>query len=226
MKRKTFLIFAASGLALSCGSYGFLRDVGSFFSAFVRDPGHVASVIPSSRFTSRAMSRQVSCTGAPVKILELGAGTGPITTEIVKKMRGQDSLDLIEFNPDFCEILQKKFGAYKNVHIHCISVFDWDPGYEYDFIISALPHNTFGKTFVGALLEKYQRLIKPDGKLTYIELALMGKLKRAFLSGEKKIDYQETHDLIVNFRERFFFQKETVLRNIPPAYVYHLKIKK
>jgi len=197
-----------------------------FFSAFLRSPGHVASVIPSSGFTSRTMSSQVDCTGAPIKILELGAGTGPITAEIVKKLRPEDHLDVVEIDPDMCEILQEKFDAFPNVSVRCISVFDWNPEYKYDFIISALPHNTFGIEFVGSVLDKYKDLIKPDGVVTYIELMFMGNIKKLFISGKKGDDYLKTQRVIAEFRDAFIFKTDTVLLNIPPAKVYHLKVKK
>jgi len=220
----TFLFFFS--LFFSSSSYGFFSDVTSFMTAYFRAPKAVSSIIPSSSFTSRTITRYVVCEGEPVYILEVGAGTGPFTEELVKKLRPEDSLDVIEIDPDLCLVLEKKFGDFENVQIHCMSMLDWDPEYRYDFLVSAIPHNSFDGIFVQKLLDKYQDLLKNDGVLSYIEFMSMGSIRALFSFGEKKKKWLGMCEKMEQFRNKFYFDKNFVLLNVPPSYIHHLKIIK
>jgi len=226
MNKKTFFAVAVVGLLLNQGLNGFWAETKSFFSAFIRDPKAVGSVIPSSRFLSESATRYIETKDHPIHILEIGAGTGPFSEEIIKKMGPADSLDIIEIDPDLCAVLRQKFGEHENVHVHCLSILDWNPSYFYDYIVSALPHNTFDADFVLAVLDKYKNLINQDGVLSYIELMGFGNLKKFFLTGKKKKDYLKNIGATESFRKQFEFSVDTVLLNCPPAHAYHLRIQK
>jgi phosphatidylethanolamine/phosphatidyl-N-methylethanolamine N-methyltransferase len=42
-------------------------------------------------------------------VIELGPGTGPVTEALVRRGVEQERLILVEYNPDFCKLLQKRF---------------------------------------------------------------------------------------------------------------------
>ena len=67
-------------------------------------------------------------------------------------------LEKAQIDRKLCDILEKKFGHHENVCIHCLSLLDWSPEYEYDFIVSALPHNVFEPNFVDQVIDKYYEL--------------------------------------------------------------------
>jgi len=226
MNKKTFFTAAIVGLLLNQGLNGFWAETKSFFSAFIRDPKSVGTVVPSGPFLSESVTRYIEPKNRPIHVLEIGAGTGAFTEEIIKKMGPADSLDIIEIDPDLCAVLRQKFGEYKNVHIHCLSILDWNPSYLYDYIVSALPHNTFEADFVLAILDKYKSLINQDGVLSYIELMGFGDVKKFFLTGKKKADYLKNIGATAAFRKQFEFGVDTVLLNCPPAHAYHLRIRK
>lgn len=228
MNKCLFIMFGVLVLGVSSNSESknFFTEIGSFASAFVRSPKGVGSFIPSSPFLSRAMTRYVECKDHPIKILEVGAGTGPITEKIVEKMKDGDLLDVIEIDPKLCEILKQKFGTYDNVHIHCLSVSDWNPSYQYDFIVSMVPFNSFDANLVKAILEHYKKIIKHNGILSFVEFALTSKIRKAFSIGAKKQNYIKNLTIRSNFGNEFQFDKDLVLLNVPPAHVYHLKIRK
>lgn len=226
MSKKGFASVLVCGLILSAGVNGFWKESKAFFSAYLRSPEVVGSIIPSSPFLSRAMTRYVQSNGHPVRILEIGAGTGCFTEKIIEKMGADDWLDVIEINPELCKILQQKFGHYSNVAIHCISILDWNPPTAYDFVVSAIPHNVLEPEFVDEVLEKYKQLTKHNGLFSYFELAVFSRAKRLFLTGQKKQKFLRIFDSVSNFRKDFEFDNELVLLNAPPAWTYHLRIKK
>ena len=45
----------------------------------------------------------------PGPVVEIGPGTGPVTEALLSRGFEQDRLILVEFNPDFCELLAKRF---------------------------------------------------------------------------------------------------------------------
>ena len=72
----------------------------------LRDPTHVGAVAPSGRALAHSM-----CQGLGPKtgqVIEIGAGTGAITKEILKTI-SPDKLSLLEMNSAFCDGLRLAF---------------------------------------------------------------------------------------------------------------------
>ena len=45
----------------------------------------------------------------PGPVIELGPGTGPVTDALIRRGIAQDRLVLVEFNPEFCKLLTRRF---------------------------------------------------------------------------------------------------------------------
>jgi phospholipid N-methyltransferase len=78
-----------------------------FFRKFLRHGTRVASVAPSSRSLARAMCAHVDA-DRPQTILELGAGTGPVTEEVARQMHPDSRLLAVEIDRDFADMLQRR----------------------------------------------------------------------------------------------------------------------
>ena len=102
-----------------------IQDNLLFFSKFFRHGTTIASIWPSSKALSNATIKQVNWDKAKV-IVELGAGTGPITEAIIKKLKPHTTFIAIERDHDFARILQERFAGLKNVHIVQADVRDLD----------------------------------------------------------------------------------------------------
>jgi len=68
----------------------------------------VGAVTPSGKALARTMAAFVD-PRIPGPILELGPGTGPVTDALVRRGVAQDRLILVEFNPEFCQLLKRRF---------------------------------------------------------------------------------------------------------------------
>jgi len=68
----------------------------------------IASFAPSSRFMARKLVKGIDFESAKC-IVELGAGTGPITAELVRHIRPHTKLLVIELDPDLCARLKYRF---------------------------------------------------------------------------------------------------------------------
>lgn len=96
-----------------------------FLSKFLRHGTRIASVWPSSRALSKATIGRVNFATAKV-IVELGAGTGPITDEVIKRLGPQTRFLAIERDADFARILRERFSNLPNVEIIHADVRDLD----------------------------------------------------------------------------------------------------
>lgn len=72
----------------------------------------IASIAPSSRFMARSIIRGIDWDKAKV-VVELGAGTGPITKELLKRVKPGTRAIIVEREPEFVERLRKHFPKEK-----------------------------------------------------------------------------------------------------------------
>lgn len=85
-----------------------LDDEVRFIRSWFDKPFTMGSVTPSGRVLARAMARYVDV-DVPGPVIELGAGTGPVTQALVDHGVDQSRLVLVEFNPSFCRLLRTRY---------------------------------------------------------------------------------------------------------------------
>lgn len=97
------------------GRSGFLRqaevsDEYVFLRAWMRAPLVTAAMLPSGPLLSRAMAAAVD-PSVPGPIVELGPGTGAVTAALIERGVAPDRLILIEYLPEFCAVLHRRYPA-------------------------------------------------------------------------------------------------------------------
>jgi phosphatidylethanolamine/phosphatidyl-N-methylethanolamine N-methyltransferase len=85
-----------------------IDDEVQFIRSWLEKPLSTGAVMPSGRFLARAMARLVD-TEVPGPVIELGAGTGPVTEALVEQGVDPARLVLVEFNPVFCRMLRSRY---------------------------------------------------------------------------------------------------------------------
>src|SRR5436309_3304214 len=88
---------------------GYWTECREFFEQFRRHYHTTGSVWPSSRRLALALTRPMRQARGPRRILEVGPGTGAVTAEIVRNLRPGDRFDIVEINPAFVAILERRF---------------------------------------------------------------------------------------------------------------------
>jgi phosphatidylethanolamine/phosphatidyl-N-methylethanolamine N-methyltransferase len=91
-----------------------LDDEVRFLRSWIEKPLHMGAVMPSGRVLARTMAQYVDIdTSGPV--VELGPGTGAITSALIERGVDQRRLVLVEYNPGFCALLRDRYPHAKIV---------------------------------------------------------------------------------------------------------------
>jgi phosphatidylethanolamine/phosphatidyl-N-methylethanolamine N-methyltransferase len=85
-----------------------------FLRSWIEKPLHMGAVMPSGRLLARTMAQyvDVASTGP---VVELGPGTGAITSALIDQGVDQKRLVLVEYNPGFCALLRDRYQHAKVV---------------------------------------------------------------------------------------------------------------
>jgi phosphatidylethanolamine/phosphatidyl-N-methylethanolamine N-methyltransferase len=85
-----------------------LDDEVRFLRSWIEKPLHMGAVMPSGRVLARTMAQYVDA-HASGPVVELGPGTGAITSALVEHGVEQSRLVLVEYNPGFCALLRDRY---------------------------------------------------------------------------------------------------------------------
>jgi phosphatidylethanolamine/phosphatidyl-N-methylethanolamine N-methyltransferase len=188
-----------------------MRSVVLNFVHFIKNIKHIGAVAPSSVFLAHDMTepmrKALRKSPKPIRVLELGPGTGPITRDIVSLLRPDDKLDIVEIDPQFYKIINKKYNR-ANIDVYNLNVLDFDPGYTYDFILSSIPYDQLPQEVSTEIWKKQLDMLKPNAFFTYFKYYKFNFIRGQFERGVNK---------------KHCIKKSFVLRNVPPAFVYTLK---
>jgi phospholipid N-methyltransferase len=163
-----------------------------FARQFLRHPKQCGTFTESGRVLARRMAKE---TRGSSHVVEFGAGTGPVTREILKELPPEGSLTCFEINPDFCRCLEQigdsRLRVINDDAQNCERYVE-SP----DCVVSGLPLTLFSRRAVEQILA----ISSKSGK--YVQL-------------------QYTPVLSKEIRRHFRDVKlKFVPRNFPPAFVY------
>ena len=91
-----------------------LDDEVRFLRTWIEKPLHVGAVMPSGRLLARTMAQYVDADSSG-PVVELGPGTGAITSALIERGVDQKRLVLVEYNPGFCALLRDRYPHAKVV---------------------------------------------------------------------------------------------------------------
>jgi phospholipid N-methyltransferase len=209
-----------------------LEECGDFFREFRRHFRTTGAILPSSRFLARALVKQLRGPRPACRILEVGPGTGSVTREIVRRMRPGDRLDAVEINLHFVRLLEQRlrdeavFQSFRDrVQVLHAAVQDLPGDSVYDYIVSGLPLNNFTADQVRAIFATYNRLLKPDGTLTYYEYVLARQIQTPFVGRRERRRLFRLGRLVGGYIRNYQIRRERIFINVPPATVRHLRLK-
>lgn len=206
------------------------EDYMTFFKGALRNPFRVGAVSPCSVFVAYEIIKYVAQNNQQaLRVLEVGGGSGALTRELEKVLTNKKVdyiLDVIEIDPEYSALLQKRFAHNKNITIYCKNVLEFNPGYQYDYIISSLPFTTMDTELITQILKYYEAMIISGGILSYVEHMWFPELQQKMLNGDEKQLFAKKRTVVNTFKDTYLMETVNVYRNITPLYVHHLQIKK
>jgi phospholipid N-methyltransferase len=207
-----------------------------FFGQFRRHYFTTGSILPSSRGLGRALASPMRRDGGPPdpprRILEVGPGTGAVTCEILRQLTPGDRVDIVEINEHFVDLLKRRFNedglfCSKREQVSIIHAPLQELAGEgiYDYMISGLPLNNFPLALVREIFRAYERLLKPEGVLSYFEYLWIRSAKRLFVSRPERRRLHVLSRFLERRIQAYQFREDWVFLNIPPAVARHLRFR-
>jgi phospholipid N-methyltransferase len=179
--------------------------VALFARNFFKFPSMLGSVVPSSKFLVKDLMAQVDWDRARV-LVEFGPGVGTITREVLKRMRPDAVLLVIELNEEFVQYLNNTIRdpRLRVVHgsaAHVRRILAEQGLAPADYIISSIPYSLLPETLRQEIVAESRHALKAKGSLLVFQYSrnLLPYLKSSF--GTVKLNFQ--------------------LFNILPAMIFH-----
>ena len=138
----------------------------AFLKGFLRQPGDVGSVIPSSRFLERKMVRMAGVAQAD-SVIELGPGTGGTTRAILSAMTESATLLAIELDPMFADqvrnIDDRRLIVHQGSAEHLAELIAAHRLRAPNAILSGIPFSTMPEAVGTRVIEAIRDVLAPGG---------------------------------------------------------------
>ncbi|MFK0296352.1 class I SAM-dependent methyltransferase [Streptomyces sp. NPDC090442] len=238
MNRTQHATARTTALSVTTGRPFLRRSVGGpvFLREALRTMRETGALAPSGSRLANGLAAPLPAAGerhGPVRVLEVGAGTGTVTRTLAERLGAGDRLEAVEINHRFVRMLHDALrldpalsAAAKCIRIIPESITEL-PLEErtYDVIVSCLPFTNFEPDLVRSLLDRYLTALVPGGHPTYF--GYLGTLASRNLVGSRAeaARHRAVAAVLAEFSARYGNGggRRVVWRNLPPARVSHLR---
>lgn len=161
-----------------------------FLRAFAANPRQVGAILPTSRLAVRDMLDMGDVPGARL-VVELGAGTGSQTGEILARLAPGAKLIALEIDKGLAELLRGRYDDPR-LQVVCGSAADLDEhlGAERaDVLVCALPFTSLEAGLRRRILESLPKALAEGGVALVIQYSplIQSELRRLFPSVRRRI---------------------------------------
>ncbi|MFE4019598.1 class I SAM-dependent methyltransferase [Streptomyces sp. NPDC059101] len=208
-------------------------------TAFLREAARsmhtTGAVAPSGSPLARRLAAPLPAPNgrSPLRVLEVGAGTGTVTRALAESIGPGDRLDTVEINPHFVQLLAEALrtdpvlaAASEQIRIISKSICHTPlPENSYDVIVSCLPFMNFTPDLVRSLMGRYMTALVPGGHLTFFGYLGTLSLRTLLARRAEAARYRAVAAVLAEFSARYGDVNggSVVWRNLPPARVRHLR---
>lgn len=177
-----------------------------FFKRVLANPVRVGYIVPSSGFLTRKTAGFIDYSRART-VVELGPGEGCHTRRIVRQLRKDAKLILVELDDHFAKHLREQFAGDPRVMVvnanalHLPETLEQLGAPEPDYIVSGIPFTIMDRGLRERLLNSIAASMGPNTRFITYQASLM-------------IAEHEHFDLV---------RREHCLFNVPPLHVLELQ---
>lgn len=177
-----------------------------FLRAFIAHPRQVGAVLPMSRWALRDMLDMADVPAADL-VVELGAGTGVSTGEVLARLRPGARFIALEIDPELARLVEERFPDPR-LQVVCDSaehIEKYLEGAKADVVVSGLPFLSFDVGLRRRLIDGLPGMLAPGGTVVVVQYTpfLQGELRKRFASVRRRISPH----------------------NVPPAFLYACRLR-
>lgn len=169
---------------------GSLADQLRFLRAFLTHPRQVGAVLPTSRWAVRDMLDLADVPGAEL-VVELGAGTGVTTGEVLSRMKPGARLIALEIDPKLSRMIEQRYPDPRLTVVAdtAENIDEHSDGEKADVVVCALPFTSFDPKLRRRMLDLLPRVVADDGSVVVIQYSpiIQGELRKRFATVERRI---------------------------------------
>ena len=148
-----------------------MKDKLMFFLTFLKNPGEVGSITPSSKFLTDSMINNIDFSNAGF-IAEYGSGTGIITREIIKRAKKDAKILCFETNRKLCTYLKKSIKDKRAIIINdgaenIKSHMKRHNIPRIDYVLAVLSFSTLGAEKKADIMEETKNALRDGGRFVF-----------------------------------------------------------
>jgi phosphatidylethanolamine/phosphatidyl-N-methylethanolamine N-methyltransferase len=174
-----------------------------FLRRWLAHPLKVGAVMPSSAFLGRLVAKNVRL-GPDEYVVELGAGTGTVTKELLDAGIPADRLFVVEIDPDLCSFLRREVPQAQVIQgdaTRLRALLPPEVAGKVRTVISGIPMVTLPLSVQAKMIDAWFDVMPPDGRMLQYTYSLVSPLPEAKLGVKGR-------------------RCGIVVRNVPPAWVW------
>lgn len=225
-----------------------IRDRLVFLRECVRQFRDTGSMFPSSRWVAKELtepirspfinksdinkSKIVEPNRSPLHILEAGAGTGPVTVEILRLLGPNDKLCICEINPSLMQMLKTRLQKKKEFHLHKdhITFFEgpvqqMSDNLKFDVIICSIPFFNLPIELVQDIFTKFEELSSKSCTLTFFSYLGVRYFAELTPVSELKERARAVSRFFKSLSHLHNVQKKIIWLNFTPIVAYKVEIR-
>lgn len=159
-----------------------IQNASSFLKKMVKSPQEIGAVLPSGKSLCRAMVKYIGVDANEIYV-EVGVGTGVMTSALIAAGIPQENLYLFESEEGFIDELKEKFpkaniiygdAQYLQKHLCKLGIG------KVSKIVSSLPFKSLPKEVGINILEQFDMILKPNGKIVQFTYAVNEPYPKSF----------------------------------------------
>ncbi len=213
------------------GFTSMLKDYLFFLREGLSSFQNTGSICATSKWAADVLSHPLDIDRPGANIMELGAGTGAVTFEILKKLKPEDRLTICEINPKFMDKLRSSLenNPLYQQHQDRIEFFlgpiqEFETPLRFEILVTSLPFLNFNPDLVKSIFDKLESISTPDAIMTYYEYIGLRELGKRF-SPAKRRERLKNVEVFFNDREPYTrLKKQAVWLNVLPITIHTVKV--
>jgi phospholipid N-methyltransferase len=166
-----------------------------FARNFLRHPRMLGSIVPSSRFLIRRLLAPIDWSQARV-IVEYGPGVGVVTRQILRNMRPDAVLIVIETNPEFVAFLRSaiadpRLKVFEGGADEVVGILRESGYVSANYIISGIPFSTMDPEVRERTLRDTHVALAPGGVFLVFQFStrVLRDLRRIFRDVRRRFEF-------------------------------------